>query len=197
MKTIKKEVSHELVIQKSRFITLLYPVTSKEEVKELLNRNKQDYPNATHYCYAYIIDQEVYCSDDGEPSKTAGRPMLHVLEEQQLNHILAITIRYFGGIKLGAGGLVRAYSNSVSEALQQAEITEYTKGIEILLSFPYEETKRIDFLLKDSSIIEKKYEEKIVYRVQMDLDSFEQFQNQINQNNITLLEQKKVYIYTK
>lgn len=197
MKTIKKEVSHELVIQKSRFITLLYPVTSKEEVKELLNRNKQDYPNANHYCYAYIIDQEVYCSDDGEPSKTAGRPMLHVLEEQQLNHILAITIRYFGGIKLGAGGLVRAYSNSVSEALQQAEITEYTKGIEILLSFPYEETKRIDFLLKDSSIIEKKYEEKIVYRVQMDLDSFERFQNQINQNNITLLEQKEVYIHIK
>ena len=123
--------------------------------------------------------------------------MLHVLEEQQLNHTLAITIRYFGGIKLGAGGLVRAYSNSVSEALQQAEITEYTKGIEILLSFPYEETKRIDFLLKDSSIIEKKYEEKIVYRVQMDLDSFEQFQNQINQNNITLLEQKEVYIHIK
>ena len=194
MKTIKKEVIHELVIQKSRFITLLYPITTKEEVKELLNRNKQDYPNATHYCYAYIIDQEVYCSDDGEPSKTAGRPML---EEQQLNHILAITIRYFGGIKLGAGGLVRAYSNSVSEALQQAEITEYTKGIEILLSFPYEETKRIDFLLKDSSIIEKKYEEKIVYRVQMDLDSFERFQNQTNQNNITLLEQKEVYIHTK
>ena len=190
MKTIKKEVIHELVIQKSRFITLLYPVTTKEEVKELLNRNKQDYPNATHYCYAYIIDQEVYCSDDGEPSKTAGRPMLHVLEEQQLNHILAITIRYFGGIKLGAGGLVRAYSNSVSEALQQAEITEYTKGIEILLSFPYEETKRIDFLLKDSSIIEKKYEQKIVYRVQMDLDSFERFQNQINQNNINIVIKK-------
>ena len=197
MKTIKKEVVHELMIQKSRFITLLYPVTSKEEVKELLSRNKQNYPNATHYCCAYIIDQEVYCSDDGEPSKTAGRPMLHVLEEQQLNHILAITIRYFGGIKLGAGGLVRAYSNSVSEALKQAEITEYMKGIEILLSFPYEETKRMDFLLKEASIIEKKYEEKIVYRVQMDLDSFERFLNQINQIDITLLEQKEVYIHTK
>ena len=178
MKTIKKEVSHELVIQKSRFITLLYPVTSKEEVKELLNRNKQDYPNATHYCYAYIIDQEVYCSDDGEPSKTAGRPMLHVLEEQQLNHILAITIRYFGGIKLGAGGLIRAYSTSASEALNKAIITNLVNGYNITIEFSYDNLKQIDYLLKNIDI-KKDYQTNITYNFNITETKFNQIENEL------------------
>ena len=108
VRTIKKAIRNEIIIQKSRFITLLYSIQSKDEVLALLQSSKNEYRNATHYCYAYIIDNIAYCSDDGEPSKTAGMPMLNVLQGNHLDHILAITIRYFGGIKLGAGGLVRA-----------------------------------------------------------------------------------------
>ncbi len=124
MQTILKKVDNVMVIEKSRFITLLYPVHTRNEVLEILEEVKQEYANATHYCYAYIIDGDVRASDDGEPSKTAGAPILNVLVQQDLNHILCVVIRYFGGIKLGAGGLVRAYSNSCSEAFEKSTVWE-------------------------------------------------------------------------
>ena len=128
VKTIRNQTEFEIVINKSRFIGLLIPISDVEEVPLYLEEARELYPNATHYCYAYIIDQYKKASDDGEPSKTAGMPMLNVLEKNELDHVLAIVIRYFGGIKLGAGGLVRAYSQSVVETLSHADIVTKVKA---------------------------------------------------------------------
>ena len=122
MKKIHDIIEAEIIIDKSRFITTLYPVKNVDEVNDLLSKIRKKYYDATHNCYAYIIDNGNIqkCSDDGEPSKTAGYPMLDVLKKNDLTNVLAITTRYFGGIKLGAGGLIRAYSSSVSTALKDA-----------------------------------------------------------------------------
>ena len=123
MKTIKENTKNEIIIKNSRFITLLYKIRSKEEIEQYLQQVKKLYPKATHYCYAYKIGENIKkTSDDGEPGGTAGMPMLNVLDKEDITNILAITIRYFGGIKLGAGGLIRAYSKSVKEALNKVSL---------------------------------------------------------------------------
>ena len=132
MKSINQNVESIYLIQKSKFITKMIKVHSNNEIEPILNKLKIQYPNATHYCYAYIIDNIKRFSDDGEPSGTAGLPILNVLDNNQLNYILCVVIRYFGGIKLGAGGLVRAYTKSVTNCLELADIYEteyYTDAI--------------------------------------------------------------------
>ncbi len=170
MKTIAQKTSHEIKIQKSRFITLLYPLYKQEEIDEYLKLAQTMYPDATHYCYAYIFDTVERCFDDGEPSKTAGMPILNVLKNQQLQRTLAIVVRYFGGIKLGAGGLVRAYTNSISEALLKTPIMNLEPGYLITLTFPYEKTKEIDYACKDVSIKTKSYHNDIEYQIEVPLD---------------------------
>lgn len=108
-------------IKKSKFITLLFRVCSAEQVKDIGSQVKKNYPQATHYCTAWIIGNLSHSSDDGEPSGTAGRPMLDVLKGSGADQILAVVVRYFGGTLLGKGGLVRAYSHGVAAALEQAQ----------------------------------------------------------------------------
>lgn len=126
MRKIKENISNTIIIEKSRFITNLFRVKNIEEIDVIHKELKKKYYDATHNCYAYIINDGMIqkCSDDGEPSKTAGAPMLEVLKKQNLTDIFAVTTRYFGGIKLGAGGLTRAYSSSVSKALEMASLQE-------------------------------------------------------------------------
>ena len=148
MKKIHDIVEAEIIIDKSRFITTLYPVKNVDEVNDLLSKIRKKYYDATHNCYAYIMDNGNIqkCSDDGEPSKTAGYPMLDVLKKNDITDILAVTTRYFGGIKLGAGGLVRAYSSSVSNALKDVDFYE-SKLLEIYqvdIFYP-DYSKNIDF----------------------------------------------------
>ena len=115
MFTIKEKTVNEIVIQKSRFICVLDKLENKDDLENILKEIKNTYKGATHYCYAYIINSSQKYDDDGEPSGTAGNPILNVLKFNNLNNVVAIVIRYFGGIKLGAGGLVRAYTKSVTE----------------------------------------------------------------------------------
>ena len=148
MRKIKEIIENTIIIDKSEFITTIYPVDTLEEVNQLLQAARKKYYDATHNCYAYIIDNGNIqkCSDDGEPSKTAGYPMLDVLKKKDLTNVLAITTRYFGGIKLGAGGLIRAYSSSVSTALKDALL--YTSKLLFLyeVKMPYSDYSRnIDF----------------------------------------------------
>lgn len=180
MKTIKNNKTTEYTIQKSQFITDFSIVHTKEEVIAKLQQVKITYPGATHYCYAYIIDQEKRCSDDGEPSKTAGMPMLNVLESNNLNHILCIVIRYFGGIKLGAGGLVRAYTKAVTSALEQNSLVEMIKGYEIKLKFSYDALKQIDYLLKNIQIIKKEFQETITYIIRIEKEEKETILKELN-----------------
>ena len=165
MKTIKNNVENTLIIKNSRFITHLIKVIDENEIENILNEIKITYPKATHYCYAYIIDNKAKESDDKEPSKTAGAPMMNILEKEKLTNILAITIRYFGGIKLGTGGLIRAYSSSIKEALKKVEIVNVEKAKLVEITINYDMQKNLDYLLKEEVIIKKSWKEKIIYEV--------------------------------
>lgn len=133
MKLINEEYINTIIISKSEFITRLFRVNNIDEVNKYLAETRKKHYDASHNCYAYILGNNAEiekCSDDGEPLKTAGAPMLDALKKNNVTNILAITTRYFGGILLGAGGLVRAYSKSVSEALKLAKfyvVKEQTK----------------------------------------------------------------------
>ena len=120
MKSIKEITEHTLVIKKSEFICTLIPLNDENKINETIGFYKEKYKDATHNCIAYLVGTKERANDDGEPSGTAGLPMLNVLKKQELSNIIAIVTRYFGGIKLGAGGLTRAYSQAVAEALKEA-----------------------------------------------------------------------------
>ena len=125
MFTIVKDFRQEIVIEKSRFICTLKKVQSEAEAQEFIKTIKKEFWDATHNCSAYIVDEMAQrSSDDGEPSGTAGLPMLEVLRKNKLTNTAAVVTRYFGGIKLGAGGLVRAYTNSVAEAVKATGIAQ-------------------------------------------------------------------------
>lgn len=125
MFTIVKDFRQEIVIEKSRFICTLKKVHSEAEAQEFIKAIKKEFWDATHNCSAYIVDDMAQrSSDDGEPSGTAGLPMLEVLRKNKLTNTAAVVTRYFGGIKLGAGGLVRAYTNSVAEAVKATGIAQ-------------------------------------------------------------------------
>lgn len=124
MYIIKENIDNEIIIKKSRFITKLIYIDDVDKVNDIINNLKKEYKKCSHIAYAYIIDGKEKAVDDGEPSGTAGRPILNVLQKKNITNILGVVIRYFGGIKLGAGGLVRAYTNSISEAFKLIEIIE-------------------------------------------------------------------------
>lgn len=142
-KTIGTSATAELIEKKSRFICILAPVCDPEAVEDLLAAVRRQYPGARHYCFAFRIRtagtiMEKY-SDDGEPNSTAGVPMLNVLQKQELENVLAVVVRYFGGTLLGTGGLVRAYSGAVIQSLDQAEIItmEYAVRLAVTLDYSY------------------------------------------------------------
>ncbi len=137
MFTIVKDFRQEIVIEKSRFICTLKKVNSEAEAQEFIKAIKKEFWDATHNCSAYIVDEMAQrSSDDGEPSGTAGLPMLEVLRKNKLTNTAAVVTRYFGGIKLGAGGLVRAYTNSVAEAVRATGIAQ--KVLVSRFSFMYD-----------------------------------------------------------
>ncbi len=164
MKTIKENIISEIEIKNSRFITLLIKINNPD-ISNILNDIKTSYPKATHYCYGYIYNEIEKSSDDGEPSGTAGLPILNVIKKENLNNILVVVVRYFGGIKLGAGGLVRAYTKSVTEALKNINQVELIKGKKVELEFNYNDEKQINYILNNSKIIDKTYNETIKYIV--------------------------------
>ena len=127
-KTIRGEAASLQIINKSKFLGLIVAVDSIEKANDILKKVQKEHKDANHNCYAYIIgknQESMKYSDDGEPGGTAGLPMLEVLKKRGLTDVLFVCTRYFGGIKLGSGGLVRAYSTSVSKTLNEVEITTY------------------------------------------------------------------------
>lgn len=168
MKSIKNNIENTTIINKSKFITKLYFINSTDEINTILNEISKEYKDATHICFAYILNGKEKCSDNGEPSGTAGIPILNVLKKNSLDNILAIVIRYFGGIKLGAGGLVRAYSNSITNALDLTEIISLTFGYLVELEFAYNQIKLVDYILNDKKIISKEYNSNIIYKFYLD-----------------------------
>lgn len=187
MRSIQQMVQTEYEIQKSRFYSFLYPVFSLDEVHEYLTNLQKKYPDATHYCYAYIINHVKHCSDDGEPSKTAGMPILNVLEKQKINFVLCVVVRYFGGILLGTGGLVRAYTTCVTKVLGMANFVDLVQGKEMLLTFSYGQKQLVDRLLQNSKILEMQYQDTITYRVLIADTDWDIIASQVNWKNIVIV----------
>lgn len=161
---VKDETTNIIIIEKSKFITYLKHINDEEAYKNYLKEIKKKYYDATHVCSALIIDDLRRSNDDGEPSGTAGAPILNSLIKNKINNTCAIVIRYFGGIKLGAGGLIRAYGNSVNEALKKATLVEdisYNK-YQIILS--YELANRIKpIILKNNLFLNIEYNDKVTF----------------------------------
>lgn len=198
MKTIKKAVEATVKIKKSIFTARLYPAQDKKEAKEIINRISDKYSDATHNCTAYIVSDSQGYDDNGEPSGTAGKPMINVLEKNGLHNVVAVVTRYFGGIKLGAGGLVRAYSHSTLEAINRAEIVEMEEYSIYELVFDYNEIKNIDGTLRKQNIyiIKKDYDTRVKYHIPCNNTEFIENLNERFQNKITINLLGKRYLET-
>lgn len=147
--TLAAPVVHEETIQKSRFIAKAAPVASEEEALAFLEAQRE--PQATHNCYAYKLGNLYRFFDDGEPTGTAGKPILHAIEAQGLDRVVVLVVRYFGGIKLGAGGLVRAYGGVAAEALRRASKVPLTEWEEVRFVVPFPHLGRVHRLLASRS----------------------------------------------
>lgn len=176
MRTIKNNTINEIIIKNSRFICLLIKINSVD-INDILDKIKSDYPKATHYCYAYLYNDIQRFNDDGEPGGTAGMPMLNVLLKEELSNVLCVVIRYFGGIKLGAGGLVRAYTKSVTECLKVTNLMDLEEGYKVRLKFNYNDEKQVKYLLKDSTILNEKYDLDVEYLVLVNNDVLDNLKN--------------------
>lgn len=135
--TIASPVHHELVIKKSRFLCCVQPMQDRASAQAVVDTLWQEHPGAAHVCWALLAGGQSAAVDDGEPSGTAGRPMLEVLRHQELEGVLATVVRYFGGVKLGAGGLVRAYTDCVAQALLKAEKITLQRMATLQCRLPY------------------------------------------------------------
>ena len=168
MPIIKNEVEHEIIIEKSRFITYLNRAECEEDAKNYIQMIKKMHPDATHHCSAFIYgtnSEYQRSSDDGEPSGTAGVPMLEVLRKNDMQDIVAVVVRYFGGIKLGAGGLIRAYSKSVSNTLNEATLVEVKTMKQYMCEFNYDLIGSLDYYFSKNNLVvlDKNYDEKVTY----------------------------------
>jgi uncharacterized YigZ family protein len=157
---IKKNVVNNIEINKSKFITYLYIVSDVNQAKEYIYELKTELPKAVHHCYAYRIDNDFQIienqSDDGEPSKSAGMPMLDILRHEELINILAVVVRYYGGVKLGVGGLIRAYGSSVKKAVDLAGVSYARLMQEFELIIDYSQANIVEYEIKhNGGIINK------------------------------------------
>ncbi|MEC9485584.1 MAG: YigZ family protein [Candidatus Izemoplasma sp.] len=179
MKSIQKTTYNRLVINKSVFHNYLIPVASVDAVEKHLRTIKDEHPGANHYCTAYIIKplQSIQKYDDnGEPSGTAGLPMLDVLKKNDLTNVFAISVRFFGGIKLGASGLVRAYAKGVSQNIESATFTYLTELHKVRLRIPFDEIGHVEhFIRKDYHLVDTTYDTHVTYHIIMKADQFDSF----------------------
>ena len=172
-KTISNDSEAEIIEKKSKFIANIFYVETREEAEEKIKEIKKKYFDARHNCFAYSIftkDRIIErFSDDGEPSGTAGAPMLNILSSQNLRNVVVIVTRYFGGILLGTGGLVRAYTGAVQEALKNVEIIEKYLGLEVKLEVNYPNLEKLKYYLKQNEIkiLSSEYLENIKVLVEM------------------------------
>jgi len=169
MKYLKEYSEARLVINKSEFIACLFPINSQNEINDHLLSIKNKYPKATHYVTAWIFGENAqYASsnDDGEPSRTAGFPALDVLMKNGLTNVFIVIVRYFGGVKLGAGGLIRAYGSSASEVLKVSKFYKLFEAKKYLLKFDYHLINQVEHLLGNSvNYLNKDYLERVSYEL--------------------------------
>lgn len=161
---LKEEVINTTIIEKSRFICYMKHVKSEQEYKQYLLEIKKKHYDATHVCSAFVCNNIQRSNDDGEPAGTAGAPILNVLIKNNLNETCALVVRYFGGIKLGASGLIRAYGNSVKNALESAILLEDIEYSEYKLTLNYETANKLDYYLRNNTLLlDTQYDQDVTF----------------------------------
>lgn len=192
--TIQEEEQTQIVEKKSKFIAEIYPVTNIQEVQNKIKEVKKKYYDAKHHCIAYrIIDEGRVverASDDGEPSGTAGAPMLNLLKGNNLCNVLVVVTRYFGGILLGTGGLVRAYSEATNLVIQKSKMINITEGYEITLKLEYNNLDAFNYYCKNNNIkiLNMEYAEIISIKIEMETDKKEIFMKDIENKKNSVIE---------
>ena len=180
-KTIEKENSAEIVEKKSRFIANIYNVESKEEAEEKIKQIKKKYYDAKHHCFAFSIIEEngitQKSSDDGEPSGTAGEPILNIIKSNNLQNVVIIVTRYFGGILLGTGGLTRAYSEAAGKVVEQSELIQKEPGMEVELEIDYNDNEKFKYYCQKNNvnIIKIEYTENILYKIELNEKEYKKY----------------------
>ena len=190
--TIKENISAEITEKKSKFIANLFYIESQEEAEKIIKETKKKYHDARHNCIAYrVIENELVIeksSDDGEPSGTAGAPMLNILQKNNLCNVLVIVTRYFGGILLGTGGLVRAYSDATIKAIEASEKVLKINGIEAQVETEYNNLEIFKYYCKnnDIDITNIEYFDIIKCKIELENRVYEKLIEDINAKNINL-----------
>ena len=183
MKYIDEVQTNEIVILKSKFIASIYPVSSIEDVNTILSSTRKKYYDASHNCYAYILGDNMEiqkASDDGEPQKTAGFPMLDVLKKNEITNVLCIVTRYFGGTLLGAGGLIRAYSESVSEVLKKVRLSIKKALSSIIIKLDYSSYNNLISNITNIKIIDTSFDSLVTLKIAFDENNYDEIIKSIN-----------------
>ncbi len=190
MYTINDTYEYVLEVNKSKFIGCIFKVNNTLEFDNMMAYIKNKYPKATHYVYAYRFINEFKTCDDGEPGGTSGMPVYNVIDKENLYNTAIIVVRYFGGIKLGAGGLVRAYSKCASNLVLDSRKNLLLEGTLCTISFNYDEISTVDNLVNSSKckIIDKSFEEEVKYNLIISNDEIDKF------NNYNLVKIKNTYL---
>lgn len=178
--TLDQPFHSELLIRKSRFIGCIQPVADRSSAQKVVDELWQFHPGATHICWALLAGGQSAAVDDGEPSGTAGRPMLEVLRHHDLEGVLATVVRYFGGVKLGAGGLVRAYTDTIAQAVQKAHKVPLVTLCEVCCGVDYALEGRVRYMLEQEGIalLDVIHDERVHLRFCVPLDKEESFRSQ-------------------
>ncbi|UUC91369.1 YigZ family protein [Comamonas sp. C11] len=182
--TLRAPVSSELIIKKSRFIGCVQPMTDRASAQAVVDALWRKHPGAAHVCWALLAGGQSAAVDDGEPSGTAGRPMLDVLRHQDLEGVLATVVRYFGGVKLGAGGLVRAYTDAVAQALLQAEkvAIQRMQTLQCTAPYPLEGLVRRMADAAGAELLEVEHGSLVSFKLQMPEPDAAEFVSALNEN---------------
>ena len=179
----RQEYTFTYEVNKSTFISFLKYIENTTEAKQYINLLKEKYPDATHHVSAFIVGssgQNGGTNDDGEPSGTAGAPIFEVLRKNNLTNIICVVIRYFGGIKLGAGGLVRAYSKAASEVVKIAKLEPIIIYTILKLSFSYPYLNQIEKIIKDFQIIERSFTSNITITIKVPVEKVTMLSSLLN-----------------
>ena len=196
-KSISKSAETELIIKHSRFIAAAHFVPDAGYAEKIITDIKSRFQDATHNCYAYIIDEaRMRFSDDGEPQGTAGVPILSVIKKRKLERTLIVVTRYYGGIKLGGGGLISAYTAAASSALEQAGVRTYIQSIIAKLQLNYDQVKTANFILKQggANIINTEYLEAVYYDIAIETGKWEELTKVLMNSNIKVEEIDEKFI---
>ena len=203
MKKIIKNGQGEYIEKKSKFIAHIFNVESEQQAAAIIAEVKKKYWDARHNCYAYILGKKgeiQRCSDDGEPSGTAGKPILEVLSGNECSNCLCIVTRYFGGVLLGTGGLIRAYTSASKEALDDCLTGELVEGVHAYLDADYNYVGKIQHLCiqDDITVVNTEYSDKVIFELMMEKQvrqKFEKALTEMSSGSIGLREIKEVKMY--